>query len=444
MKNICYYWFLLIGLLIGNLQAEVVSLVAPTHSVKEFVLKNGMKICLKQTDYEKGHVVFQLFAMGGFSSLSQTDRPSAQLASAIAWESGLGELTGDQFFIDLYEKSIDMKVEINPFDRQIEGACSTELIEDCLKNIHLLFTAPKFKKEALKHVLETTRDQLKNKASEIRLTPEETYLKYNTQDWDVFRPLSISQLDFVNLNKAQNFFKKCFSNPSEFVLVIVGDFDNDKMLAALETYLEAIPSSEVVGPQNSLTPSFPQGLTKAEESGFSHYKKTMTRLTFPIPSIKIDPSTTASLDLMCKLLKKHLLAVFLEKYDSKKKLEINYQFPLFPLLDETWITIQFSSLAKDVTDVKEEILKELRLLIQNGPTDKEVAALQQDLNQEDLFNIEENSYVLSLLSNYYRWQWNLADIKPRNSQTKIEKEVIKNDLKTYLNLDQYSLISLHP
>lgn len=414
------------------------------HQVKELTLKNGLKVCLKPTVYEEESIVFQIFANGGYATFSLNDRPSAILAADIVWESGIGNQTGDQLSFDLYQNSIEMTTKIQPFDRQIEGTCPTESFELCLKTVNLVFTEPKFDKEAMKRSIAKSRQQIRIKERESELGSREAFLKVNTQNWDVLEPLTLTDLDYINLSKVEKFFRQAFSNPAEFVCVVVGDFNPDDIQPLIEKHLGSIPSTSSSNSyfKEASLPAFPSGITKKEMKGFHRYKQPLTRLTFPT-LINIDETSTQSLYNVCVLLKSRLLPLFSDKQAITRKLEVSYEFPFFPKLDVAWITIQFSANPQEIDGLTKQILTSLEQLKKNGPTEQEFIDLKNDHREDDI-EIEENTYLLSLISNYYRAHWNLEKLFQKYDMSKLEKNIVENELDRYLKLDQYSTVSLHP
>jgi zinc protease len=405
------------------------------HAIKEFKLKNGMRICLKRTDYAEDEFVLQLFAMGGFAALPPNNRPTAILAPTVAWESGLSKQSADQIACDLYQHSIEMEIKVQAFDRLIEASGPTEELEYCLELIQSLLTTPHFQQDALNKVLDKTRcslqSQTKSLASEN--SARNIFLQFNTQNWDVWAPLNLTNLNDVNLKMVQQLFQELFANPSEFVLVLVGDINFQKILPLLKQYLEFTPSTSPSQLINPSAPTFPEGITKKEIYGFSRYTNTLTRLTFPISIKQVE---TLSLELLCDILFKRLNNLI----DSTKQLDISYEFPLFPCLDNAWLTIEFSSSRDEIPLISQKILTALDKFKNEELNSEEISFSLKNL-QKQKCEIIENDYILSLLSNYYRAGWDLTKLYEEQD----EKEMVKkNKLNHYLNLDQYSIISLHP
>jgi zinc protease len=407
----------------------------------ELVLQNDLKVYLKKTEYEKGHYVFQLFAMGGYAAFPVEDRSVAILAPDIAWESGLGHQTADQLSIALYQQSIEIETKIQPFDRQIEVYAPTAKLIEGLQLVHRLFREPKFTLEGLKKATAKHQENLMVKSQQINA--QQIFLNINTQNWDLYQPLDLNELKNIQLEHAQAIFKQCFSNPKDFVLVMVGDFELDDTIPLLEHYLGSIPIQEVKTLVNPNPPEFPEGITKKTFFGFSRYKKPLTHLTFPIPTHMTEEKTEI-IDLICRLTKNRLLKTFRQVYDSKKKLEVNYEFPFFPQLDKSWLTIEFSSLSHETPEITQLILTTLQELKEEGPSQEEIEELREQLNERTT-DLEENTYLLSVLANYHRADWNLHNVHSKKKDSiLLEKEFIKNALNMYLKIDQYSMISLYP
>lgn len=406
----------------------------------ELTLNNGLKVCLKATPYKEDEVVFELFAMGGYSALAKTDRPSAIIAPEIVWKSGLGDHTGDALTFRLYQRSIELGVKIRAFDRLIEGCSPSDALEECFHTIKLFFTVPKFEQSALKSAIIKRKDSLKVK-NEIEPTSKDVFIRLNTQNWDVLNPLTIEDLEDANLYKAEKCFNQFFSNPADFTFVIVGDFEIAHIQPLLEKTLGSIRPKPVLPIQNPPLPSFLAGVTKIEKLGFQrcYNKQSITRLTFPI-LVKIEG--TENLNLICQIIKNRLYPLFPETDRHSKWLEISYEFPFFPRLDEAWLTIQFCSSSSEIDATIRLILEMLGKLQNQGVSEEEISQLQY--MDEEKMGIEENIYLLSFLSNYYRANWAISHLYQKKNEKKLEKEMIKNHLNDYFSLDHYSRISLHP
>jgi zinc protease len=408
--------------------------------IVETTLKNGLRVCLKKSDLEPGEFDFQLFAVGGFAHLPVADQPSAWLATEIAWESGLDQLTGDELECALDDHSLEMSINLNSFDRQIQAAGPTSELIYCLRLTKLFFTDPQFDEEGLKEALNHARRRLQHKGKMGQVFDEETALKINLRNWSVISPFHALDLAKIELPKAKASFKHFFSNPAEFALVIVGDFEPQKIIPLLEESLGSLPASPVISRGELTSPSFPTGITKKEFVGITRYRQGLTRLTFPLSLQTIDP---LALDLLCSILKRELTAHSILGQLEKTCFNVSYSFPLFPYMQPCWLVMKFSCSTPHIHSVCQEILKKMEAIQQEGISEELIRfAIQEWADKRN--QISNNSYVLSLLSDYYRAGWDIRQLYPSPDHTLQEKEMVKKVLDCYPNLNQYSMISLHP
>ncbi|CUI17077.1 putative metalloprotease [Candidatus Protochlamydia naegleriophila] len=422
-------FFILVALLPSLIIANSDDLLT-NQQMKEVTLKNGLRICLKRTDYEEGAFVFQMFAMGGYAAAPVANRPSAAFAGAIAWESGLQDASSDKIAYELYQRSLEMNVSIRLFDRVIEASGLTEDLSYCLELIQALFRAPQFTFQGLERVISESKILFQDHSQE---TIKDCFLKTNTQNWDVLTSLTCEDLKKVKLEQAEAFFKQAFADPSLFTLILVGDFDFNNATALLEKHLgciEARSSAPLINPE---APHFPQGVTKREIKGYARNRLALTRLTFPV--IKKELS---SLNFICHILSARLLDHF-SAVDSQTQFEVHYEFPLFPRLDHIWLIVQFYGPTTTIHSTTQSTLKIIHHLNRLGLSEQERKSELEISNSCE----EDNIYLLSLLSNCYHGGWDSTLIDSKHP-IEIKHKGSENILDSYIHLDHYSLISLYP
>ncbi|MFI5343061.1 MAG: insulinase family protein [Chlamydiales bacterium] len=422
---------------------QLIAELPSNQKLTEITLNNGLKVCLKETDHEEAVFAFQLFAVGGYAALPLADRASAILAADIAWESGLRNQTADQIDIDLYDRSIEFSMEIRNFDRQILVSGPTTELSRCMQLIKALFEQPKFSPDAFKKALEAKRRDLqaRKETKGSDLSAHEVFVSSNTRNWSVLQPLTLDELQTVNLQKSEKIFRECFADPSEFILVIAGDFKTAQVVKELEEHLGSMISpSSPKALVNPVPPSLPPGVTKKELKGFHRYSKTLTCLTFPLNSKAADRH---SLDFLCFILESRLIGFLSKSDDAAKKINVTFEYPLYPCMDEVWLTIQFSSFTEEVHSISNNVLTALQTLKSQGVTHQEVLNFQR-LQKNKGSQIWDNCEEIDLLANYYRASWDLKKIYQKTDFELNNLELFKNELNSYLKLDQYSIISLHP
>jgi zinc protease len=441
--NFLYFTLFLFSLTfsLAHAQTQTRSEDLTHYKITEMILKNGLRVCLKSSDLEKEEFSFLLSAVGGYAGLPAADQKSAWLATEIALESGLDQQSGEELKSTLDDRSILMGGMFGPFDRQIEATGPTSELAYCLRLTQLLFTNPQFNENGLKNALAQARNQLQQKAKAEQFIESDFFIKSNMKNWYMMTPFNIFDLDKIELPKAELLFKQFFSNPAEFVFILVGDFNPQEIIPLLENTLGSLPNYPVKKWIFPIPPPFPEGITKREKqlSGNSRFQETHTRMTFPLSPSSIDPLVLEFLDT---ILKQRFLAEVTPENQWKKEIKIGHQFPLFPHLDPLWLVISYTSPSCEVEDIRQSILQTLEN-IKETIAEKEIKTAYQKL-VADRPAISNNAYELSLLANYYQASWDILTLYTLPYSEKDNNTMVEKVLECYPDLNQYSIISIRP
>jgi predicted Zn-dependent peptidase len=146
-----------------------------------------------------------------------------------------------------------------------------------------------------------------------------------------------------------------------------------------------------------------------------------------------------------QVIEARLRSVITRAMKQSHGIDVSYEFPLYPKLDCSWISIRFRSEAKDVTKLKKLILKELELLISQGPTEAEVEYIRKLEFGNDEFWMKDNFYLASMLTNYYLWGWSPDAIyKDALKIQTLTVEEIHSFLQKSITMGNYTVIMANP
>lgn len=414
--------------------------IIPNVSVKELTLSNGMKVWLKPTNFEDDEILIRLSAKGGFSLFNESQRASAELAPQVFLESGFADLTPEKLSVLLYETSVDFSVNVKGFSRSLEASCPADGLETSLKLMNFTFTKRKFNESAFKTVINQANDSLRKRNLDYDSTFQEVYMATNTENLSALRHLSgadIRRADFITSRK---FFDEAFSNPEEFVCVVVGDFKEEEIKPLLEKYLATIPSTKQQFKSfHPFKVSFPKGVNSKEIAG-QRLGESLVRLTFPI-QVEINEKNVFAVELTCQLIEERLREKIKATFNTTQGIDVAYEFPIYPSLELFWISIQFRGEPKSIEPISKLILNELKELQATGPSlfDLENAKIQQ--KQSDEYWLRQNDFWLASLSNYYLVNWDPKNVVlDAKKEKKLSVEKINDILKNYMSLTNYTKI----
>lgn len=461
MKKFCVFFAFMVGLLCSLQANDILPLpkkptmataevleegIAETKffsdlNLTQLILKNGMTVWLKPTNFETDEIFIKLSALGGFASLDPSERISGELAAQIAWESGVGNLSSDQLSVFLYEHSLELVTKIQPFSRLIEGSLGKRGLHAFLKCVNMIFTQHKLTEAGQKEALKNAVKILSKIDSDSEQTYENAFLQVNTQSAPFLKPLTMKDLNEVDLRKARSFFESCFSDPSDFVCIIVGSFELNEAKRFINKYLSIIPKklpNQIF--QKQFTTAFPPEVTH-KVIHLAGRSDCLSRITFPL-QIALNEKNIPSMEFMCQIIEARLRGVIISRMDFSHGVDVSYEFPLYPLLNNPWISIRYRSDVSDINRIKDLILKELRSLQEKGSIEQEILEIKRLESGSEEFWLRDNFYWVSMLSNYYLWKWSPEQIyKAENETQSLTVDTINNMLKTYFHLSNYSVIS---
>lgn len=424
------------------------SIKAKTHiesiGVTQLQLSNGMVCCLKSTAFENDEVFFKLAALGGYASLDEQQRFSGEVADKIAWESGMGGMTTDQLSVFLYENALEFIPSITPFSRIIEGEGAEESLEAFFQCIQMLFTQQQFTKEGLEAATTIIGGTIGKWKKDADRFYETTFLRINTNQFAPLIPMKRADLKKVEFEVAKDFFRQSFSNPGDFICIVVGSFDVDKAIELLEKYVAVIPRPSVeMKWKKSFSVPFPPGITEAQVS-LPNQSSCLAHVTFPL-QIQVTSQNIREIAYMCQIIEARLREVIKSKMNLSYGVDVSYEFPVYPLLDNPWISIRYRCECPLLEKLKEIVISELKRLQSQGVETAEIDRIKALEERTQDFWLKDNFYWLSMLTNYYLWGWNPENISYKAAPLKdLSAELMNRLIKQTISLSNYSVVIAVP
>ena len=216
----------------------------PISDVYEVDLKNGMKVCLKSTNFLDDQIVMRCVARGGLSEISQTEYKDALFAGTVSRELGVFGFRPEVFSDAMAGKRVDVNPNIGTYKRSITGETSPDHLDTLLQCVHLVFST-NVEDQCNEDDLDVLRKMQIEAVKNARRNPMQVfseiqqYLTYGKSY--LSKPITLKTLQKMSPENACRYFNKCFLDPSHFTMVLVGAFDREAVLPLLEKYISSIP-----------------------------------------------------------------------------------------------------------------------------------------------------------------------------------------------------------
>ena len=236
--------------------------------VTELRLTNGMRVFLKPTRLREDEILFYAYSPGGLAIVPDELVTAAMIAPAVAEESGIGDYDTATVEKILSGRSVYASTGIETVGEWISGDARQEDVELLLQLVHLMFTSPRFDPEQLSNVKRETIESIEGMQS----SPQGRFgLRFAElfADGEIrLRAPRVPEVEAVRLEDVQTVYADRFSDPADFALFFVGNFEVESLRSLAEKYLAGIgPQREGIRTGgDAALPAFHESVTSWDPS----------------------------------------------------------------------------------------------------------------------------------------------------------------------------------
>ena len=209
-----------------------------------WTLSNGVTVFAKATDFKNDQVLMSASRYGGQFLYDTKDRYSAENASTVITQMGVGQFTPTDLQKVLAGKTASVSPRISQLSEGISGSSSAVDLETMLQLTHLYFTQPRLDTDLFQSFITKQTGMVKNMMANPQFVFLDTlqstlYAKHERGP----RAPNAEMLEKINLQRAFDIYKERFSNANGYTFYFVGKFDLPALKSLCETYLASLPST---------------------------------------------------------------------------------------------------------------------------------------------------------------------------------------------------------
>ena len=215
------------------------------YGSRTFTLRNGMRVWLLPTEYEKDRITFNLSKDGGRSLLSDEELYSfdANIWQLYLQNTGIAEFPATTVRKMLAGKQCSASPYINEYSHGVSGSSTVKDFETALQMAYLYFAAPRFDEAEYNQGLSQIQAVLPNLMTQSNYKLNKALYDYV---YDSPRRFMISDetLQKASLATLESSYKRLFADAAGARLVVVGDFNPDEIMPLIRKYAGSIPMSK--------------------------------------------------------------------------------------------------------------------------------------------------------------------------------------------------------
>jgi zinc protease len=258
--------------------------------------------------------------------------------------------------------------------------------------IYLRFTAPRADPEQFEAMKARLRPMLANQQARPEVAFRNALVSALTQDNPRAQPLTPTSVDQMNLDRSMAFYKGRFADSSDFTFVFVGSFDVNTMKPLVERYLASLPTLHRTEKAIDRGVHPPEGVVEREVvRGLD--PRSQVAIVFT-GSFQDDPYHRLLIKTMGQMLAGNLQQTLREDLGGTYGVSVESHFSKYPTA-EYQISVGFSCDPARATDLTAAAWKEIRGLIDQGPSAGQLAGARNALDRELELGFQENSELLT-------------------------------------------------
>ena len=216
------------------------------YGATEWTLKNGVKVIVYPTEYQKDQILFNIYKEGGLSLVSTDDLASFDDSIFGLFEnnSGVSSFSGTIMAKMLTGKNLSVTPYFDMLENGINGRSTVKDFETALQLTYLYWMDPRFDPEEWQNGI----DQLESMLPNLENQPNYKFQSqlYKTMYNDNARRQLVSQekLTRANLATVEKNWKRLFADAAGATLVIVGDVNPEAVKPLVEKYIGSLPKGK--------------------------------------------------------------------------------------------------------------------------------------------------------------------------------------------------------
>ena len=210
-----------------------------------WTLKNGVKVILLPTDYEKDRISFSIMKDGGLSLVSDEDLPSfeSNLTYIFGSTSGVADYSATTLQKMMSGKQFNVSRSYGNLSHGFSGSSTVKDLESALQLLYLNYTQPRFDQAEYDQAVKQIEAILPN----LEQQPSYQLQKVLAEKfYDSPRSATLSEelLSKASLATIERVTKELFKDAAGATMIMVGDFKVDEVKPLIEKYIGSLPKGK--------------------------------------------------------------------------------------------------------------------------------------------------------------------------------------------------------
>ena len=363
-------------------------------------LSNGIKVVLKPTEFKKDEIIMTATRPGGSTLYGADEIENLKVFNDVIELGGLGNFSAIDLGKRLAGKKVSCAVSLGLDNESVNGVAAPTDLQSLFELIYLSFTAPRMDMEAYASYETRMKAQLQNSELNPMVAFSDSLVRVAYGDNPRASRLRTQDFDRISYSRIMEIREERFSDASGFVFTFVGNIQLDSIRPYIEQYLATLPTGGEIRKGN------PEEVPAIRIGGYeNHFNRSME-----IPKVAVIRLRSGQMPynlenlISATMLKQVLDLVYYEKVREEEGgtygVRVSANISSFPE-GRTLLQIYFDTDPAKWEQMNTIIREELERIAKTGPRPEDFKKTQDNLLKRHAEVLQENSYWLNVLDNYY-------------------------------------------
>jgi zinc protease len=211
-----------------------------------WTLKNGVKVYVLPTEYQKDQIIMRLARQGGTSLVPVEDLASVDdnIIAMFRRNCGIAGFTGTQTAKMLSGKNVSMTPFLDELYNGVSATSTKKDLETAFQLMYLQYVQPRFDEEEYMVGINQLKGVLPNLENTPDFKMQKSYMETLYGNNPRRKMIDMQTLENASIATVEKNYRKLFSDAAGLEMVIVGDVDLATIKPLVEKYIGSIPKGK--------------------------------------------------------------------------------------------------------------------------------------------------------------------------------------------------------
>ncbi|MCD8386466.1 MAG: insulinase family protein [Bacteroidales bacterium] len=360
------------------------------YGVTELRLSNGVRVCVKPTDYAADAISMRFYSPGGTSQYDTAEQANIAYITRVVTAAGVGDMDATTLSKALAGKTIKCGPSIGEQTEAINGNSSVKDFPTLMELTYLYFTSPRVSTDDFKSLMSKQESFIANRGASDKVVYNDSIRSILYGDHPRMQPMTKERLPLVDYDRCFEMYRDRFADASDFTMILIGNVDLDQLRPLLCQYIASLPST---GRQEQYVDRGVEVRRVIEQHRWVRPQNTPTAKVnvFYTADVAFNAKNDLVLDMLCQAMRAQYTERVREEQGASYGVGVNFDLDRIPT-EEATLTISYNTAPEKYAGsipVIYEVMKEMASL---GPSEEQMDKTRKFLRKNYEQNLTNNGY----------------------------------------------------